>query len=212
MIENNNSNIEKTPNLWNPNTAACWSVIFTPIFGAWVHARNWNSLNRPQEEKWSMMFVYGLMLLNLIVIAYTLFISEPKTGSGTITVGLLLTWYFSLGKQQVNYLKENIPNYEKKSWIKPILLGILGYIILFTVTITLAFFAPLTEEDIKETATPLVTQILQDNFGENKNCESISIEKKLPNGDYEAIATLDDGSEINIIIQEKGQMIYVSIP
>ena len=34
-----------------------------------------------------------------------------------------------------NYLKENIPNYEKKSWIKPILLGILGYIILFTVLV-----------------------------------------------------------------------------
>jgi hypothetical protein len=212
VTENDNTNIEQNPKLWNPNAAACWSIIFTPIFGAWVHARNWKTLKKTQEEKWSMMFVYGLICLNTFIVVYTLFISEPKTGSGSLSIGLLLTWYFSLGKQQVNYLKDNISNYEKKSWLKPLLLGVSGYIISFIVVIILSFFAPWTEEDIKETATPLVTQILQDNLGQNKNCESISIENKLPNGDYEAIATLDDGSEINITIQEKGQMIYVSIP
>lgn len=39
----------ETPNnekitLWNPNAAVNWSVLFTPIFGAWIQAKNWKAL------------------------------------------------------------------------------------------------------------------------------------------------------------------------
>ena len=74
-IDNEQSNSESQPELWNPNAAACWSIIFNPIFGAWVHARNWKSLNRPKEEKWSMYFVYFLILFHLFLI----FGPTPKT-------------------------------------------------------------------------------------------------------------------------------------
>ena len=197
-----------TPKLWNPNAAACWSIIFNPIFGAWVHARNWRSLNRPKEEKWSMYFVYGLILFYLFLI----FGPTPKTSATALTSGILFTWYFSLGKQQVNYIKENISDYQKKSWIKPLLYGIFGYGIFITVGLGFAFLAPISTDDIEESAVPLVTQILQDQLKENKTCKSVSVTSELPNGTYEAVAKLDDGTRIKIVIQLEDGMLYVSIP
>ena len=37
------------PSLWNPNAAASWSLIFTPIFGAILHMKNWEALGEPQK-------------------------------------------------------------------------------------------------------------------------------------------------------------------
>ena len=124
----------------------------------------------------------------------------------------LFTWYFSLGKQQVNYVKENISDYQKKSWIKPLLYGICGYGILITVSLVFAFLAPISTDDIEESAAPLVTQILQDQLKENKTCKTVSVTSELPNGSYEAVAILDDETEIKIVIQLEDGMVYVSIP
>jgi predicted amidophosphoribosyltransferase len=27
--------------IWNPNAASNWSLVFTPAFGSYLHARNW---------------------------------------------------------------------------------------------------------------------------------------------------------------------------
>ena len=136
-----------TLKIWNPNVAACLSIIFTPIFGAWIHAKNWEVLKKEQERRWSMLFVYCLISVTIFVVYYQLFIGDVK--SSPLSIGTLLTWYFILGKSQLSHIKDNNINYEKKSWIKPLLCGVGGYIILFGISISLITIAPLTKDDIK---------------------------------------------------------------
>ena len=52
--------------LWNPTVAANWSLLFSPILGAWLHAKNWAALGNEVKEKQSMYWVrwgaVGLLL------------------------------------------------------------------------------------------------------------------------------------------------------
>ena len=67
---------KKPVTLWNPNVAACLSILFTPIFGAWIHAKNWENLGKDKEKKWSMLFVYGLIIVTLLAVLYDIFIVD----------------------------------------------------------------------------------------------------------------------------------------
>ena len=42
------------PKLWNPNAATLWSLLFSPVFGAWIHAKNWEELGNEEESRNSM--------------------------------------------------------------------------------------------------------------------------------------------------------------
>ena len=198
-----------TLKIWNPNVAACLSIIFTPIFGAWIHAKNWEVLKKEQERRWSMLFVYCLISVTIFVVYYQLFIGDVK--SSPLSIGTLLTWYFILGKLQVSHIKDNNIVYEKKSWIKPFLCGVGGYIILFGISISLITIAPLTKDDIKITSQELVNQILNEQLNEETNCESVSIIEEIKEDNYKAVAKLDDGNDLKIFIEVKDKMVYVSI-
>ena len=198
-----------TLKIWNPNVAACLSIIFTPIFGAWIHAKNWEVLKKEQERRWSMLFVYCLISVTIFVVYYQLFIGDVK--SSPLSIGTLLTWYFILGKSQLSHIKDNDINYEKRSWIKPLLCGVGGYIILFGISISLITIAPLTKEDIKITSQELVNQILNEQLNEETNCESVTITEEIEEGNYKAVAKLDDGNDLKIFIEVKDKMVYVSI-
>ena len=203
----NNKNV--TLKIWNPNVAACLSIIFTPIFGAWIHAKNWEVLKKEQERRWSMLFVYCLISVTIFVVYYQLFIGDVK--SSPLSIGTLLTWYFILGKSQLSHIKDNNINYEKKSWIKPLLCGVGGYIILFGISISLITIAPLTKDDIKITSQELVNQILNEQLNKETNCESVTITEEIEEGNYKAVAKLDDGNDLKIFIEVKDKMVYVSI-
>ena len=198
-----------TLKIWNPNVAACLSIIFTPIFGAWIHAKNWEVLKKEQERRWSMLFVYCLISVTIFVVYYQLFIGDVK--SSPLSIGTLLTWYFILGKSQLSHIKDNNINYEKKSWIKPLLCGVGGYIILFGISISLITIAPLTKDDIKITSQELVNQILNEQLNEQTKCESVTITEEIEEGNYKAVAKLDDGNDLKIFIEVKDKMVYVSI-
>ncbi len=198
-----------TLKIWNPNVAACLSIIFTPIFGAWIHAKNWEVLKKEQERRWSMLFVYCLISVTIFVVYYQLFIGDVK--SSPLSIGTLLTWYFILGKSQLSHIKDNNINYEKKSWIKPLLCGVGGYIILFGISISLITIAPLTKDDIKITSQELVNQILNEQLNEQTSCESVTITEEIKEGNYKAVAKLDDGNDLKIFIEVKDKMVYVSI-
>jgi hypothetical protein len=51
--------------IWNPNAAASWSVLFTPLFGALLHAQNWTVLGEPERARKSMRWAYvsGIFIL-----------------------------------------------------------------------------------------------------------------------------------------------------
>ena len=83
--------------LWNPNAAAGWSILFTPVFGAYLHMLNWRALGEREQEQASLLWVYAgaLFIAALLVIDATAL--DHTTGDAltrTIEFGFLVAWYF----------------------------------------------------------------------------------------------------------------------
>src|ERR1043165_813560 len=94
------------PRLWNPNAAACWSLIFSPAFGAFLHARNAESLGRTAEAKANKVWFYAsLAYLGIVLVSIFIPIIPDAVFRGA-AVGILLGWYLSLGKKQTQYVTE----------------------------------------------------------------------------------------------------------
>lgn len=111
------------PELWNPNAAANWSLVFTPILGAWLQAKNWTNLDEPEEAKKSMYWVYAGFVFLVVILFLP---DDVGAAPGYIYV---LAWYFTSGKKQAKYLKEKHIDYKKKSWGKPLLFGFIGVVL-----------------------------------------------------------------------------------
>jgi hypothetical protein len=111
------------PSLWSPNAAANWSLLFTPILGAWLHAKNWEALNEPEAAKKSMLWVYAGFVFLLVI----LFL--PDDAGSLPGLIFILAWYFTSAKKQVKYIKEKSIEYQKKSWGKPLLAGVAGILL-----------------------------------------------------------------------------------
>lgn len=72
-----------------------------------------------------------------------------------------------------------------------------------------------TESDIEEAAMPLVSQVLQEQYEVDLDCEDVIITESYEDNTYDAKATLNDSSVININIEyypDKDNYVYVEIP
>lgn len=71
-----------------------------------------------------------------------------------------------------------------------------------------------SSSDIEEASKPIVDQILQEQYDLGRSCDDITITSDNGDDTYEAKATLDNGSAININIEyyPKKDRIYVQIP
>ena len=109
------------PALWNPNAAACWSLLFSPAFGAFLHARNAKSLGRPEEAKANRVWFYA-SLAYLGVVLVSIFIPAiPEVIFRGAGIGFLIGWYVSLGKKQIHFVKYTWQDrYQRKGWTKPL--------------------------------------------------------------------------------------------
>ena len=114
---------QSKPNLWNPNAAANWSLLFTPLLGAWLHAKNWEKLKEPEAAKKSMLWVYAGVVF-LLVLPFL-----PEDIGYSPGLIFILAWYFTSGKKQVKFIKEKAIEYQKKSWNKPLLFGVIGLVV-----------------------------------------------------------------------------------
>lgn len=196
-----------TPRLWNPNAAANWSLLFSPIFGAWVQARNWQALNQPGKARNSMMWVYFGFVFLLVV----LFL--PDGVGATPGIIFLLVWYSSSGKGQAKLIKDQNINYEKKTWDRPLLLGLAGFIAYLSVAVAIFWtIDPSIDEIVESESVSLVTQLVHEQLGGTANCSTVSIKKEISPGFYRAVAHLDNGDELEIVIELNGDMLSVGIP
>ena len=185
--------------LWNPNVAANWSIVFTPIFGAWIHAKNWRELGDFEKAKNSMYWVYGYAIFAL-VIGFV-----PDFPAAT-SIGVTVFWYTSSAKEQINYVKSG-SFYEKKSWLKPILLYLTG-VVFFVRVITTLQIATIDEDDLKGTSIEILNGMASEN-GMGTVCSSVSQLEKQVDGSYHAVAEFSDGDKVKIRI--KSEMATVSV-
>jgi hypothetical protein len=133
---------EADPPLWNPNAAASWSLLFSPIFGAFLHMRNWEALGQLEKAATSKIWVIGNIVFYILVAVAAVVLPDSKglDALGRIGgIGLLLAWYYGIGKsQQVFVVGRFGTSYPRRGWLKPILVAI-GVLFAFIVVVSLLF-------------------------------------------------------------------------
>lgn len=123
MIPTNRT--DSLPSLWNPNAAACWSLLFSPAFGAFLHARNAESLGRTEDAKANKAWGYVSLAYFGFVLVSGFIPAIPDAVFKVAPIGILLGWYFTLGKKQVKHVQDAFQDgYPRKSWMKPLLIAV----------------------------------------------------------------------------------------
>lgn len=157
MPKNKSKRMKKTPTveIWDPKKIMLWSAVFTPILGAYLCSRNWQTLGFPEKERVSMKWFYASLTYYLslpiaVHLASRYFIISPAVEI-TMIILPLLVWVSSPGMAQLRYVKSaNTCLYPEKSWRVPltvafgILFGAVGVLVSFG--LALALINPITPQ------------------------------------------------------------------
>ncbi|WAU72373.1 zinc ribbon domain-containing protein [Acinetobacter sp. TR11] len=130
--------IKKRVELWNPNAAANWSLLFTPIFGSYLQMKNWQALGKLEDANTAKNWIIFTIIFILFINFATPFIWDDIEKVTTISRGLgfwyIIIWYFAYARKQPKYVKENLNDkYQKKSWLTPLSSATVILFISFTV-------------------------------------------------------------------------------
>lgn len=125
-----------SPAIWNPNAAANWCLLFTPAFGAYLHAQNWRALGESERAAGSMKWFYVAIGLLIVYVLMGVALPSEKAADGLsrlIGMVFLLSWYFRSARPQAKYVKEKFgPAYVRQPWSKALgyaLAGLIGYVV-----------------------------------------------------------------------------------
>ena len=128
---------DPAPRLWNPNAAASWSLLFSPLFGAFIHMKNWQVLGEPEKAANAKNWALASLLFFVVVVVLAVVMPESKAVDAIrrfAGFGLLIAWYYASGKAQNAFVLARFgPNYPRKGWLKPLLLAlaaVVGFFIL----------------------------------------------------------------------------------
>ena len=131
------------PELWNPTASGCWSLIFTPLFGAYLHMKNWQTLAEPElaekSRKWGVSSAFFLiaLVLSAALVPESNGLDAFFRFSG---IALIVSWYYAIGKSQQTYVNARYgESYIRRGWKKPLLVALFGLAIFFLVIFGVAF-------------------------------------------------------------------------
>lgn len=132
--------IEKqAPPLWNANAAACWSLLFSPAFGAYLHMRNWQALGDDSKAAAAKTWMIVSIVMMLAAAMLAVLFARAKGVSAAVNIfglGLLISWYVVGARAQVADIKERFgDNYPRKGWGKPLGVAALAIIAYFVAMI-----------------------------------------------------------------------------
>ena len=129
--------------IWNPNAASNWSIIFTPAFGSYLHALNWRILGKEERVKSAMGWFYFSLTMLVVYILMGMLMADDKAADGAVRgLGLLylIIWYFSAGRAQAKYVKNQFgSDYPRRSWGKPLLIGLAAIACYVALAVALGF-------------------------------------------------------------------------
>jgi hypothetical protein len=119
--------------IWNPNAAASWSIIFTPVFGSYLHMLNWRTLIEPAKASSAQSWFYASLLMMFIYASIGMFMSDLRGWACCLSFLYLITWYLAAGRSQSKYVKAKFgTSYQKKPWGQTLLIAV-GALIGYTV-------------------------------------------------------------------------------
>lgn len=136
---------ETVPALWNPNAAANWSLLLSPVFGSVLHFLNWGRLGRADEQLKSMLW----MLVSLAVLVASVMVpAEHSMTMRYVMLGVLLGWYFAHAKKQVAEVQARFgKDYPRRSMLMAVLLG---FVVLFGLGMVLGLLMILIHGELPE--------------------------------------------------------------
>ena len=143
--------VEQAPPLWNPNAAASWSLLFSPILGAYLHMRNWQALGQPEKAATSKNWIIGVLAFFIVLMGLSLAAPQSKALDLLGRVGgfaLLLGWYYSIGKSQQAYVLARFgKGYPRRGWLLPLAAAVGALIAFIVVVFVIALLtgAPIAE-------------------------------------------------------------------
>jgi hypothetical protein len=102
--------------LWNPDAAACWSLLFTPLFGTYLVIRNWEALDQPKRALQACWW-FAASLVTLILNFYACLLRQDAIPLQSAYLVLLLVWYIGVASPQERYVRERCgTDYARRSW------------------------------------------------------------------------------------------------
>lgn len=116
--------------LWNPDVAALLSIPFSPIFGATIHALNWQRLGQRRSATTAWIWA-GAILLSVVVVSVYGAMAQVNESAlegiyRFIQLGTLVLWYFGSARGQGKYVVREMRNaYRRESWFVPICVAII---------------------------------------------------------------------------------------
>lgn len=123
---------EASPRLWNPRVAANWSLLFSPVFGAWVQMKNWQALGEPARAQKSKNWVIASVAFFVVMTVLAVLLPDTRAMDGitrVLALVLLVVWYYANGKSQQAYVLGKFgKTYPKKGWGKPLLWAVAGLV------------------------------------------------------------------------------------
>jgi len=120
--------------LWNPENTSLWNLLFTPAFGAWIHARNWSALGEEKRAQESMYWFFGV--LNLVAWMMPFLPVDDMVAAIFIVNGI---WHFGFSKLQEAYVKEKLGGiYGSKSWRQPLRVATVGLLLFVVFKLSIA--------------------------------------------------------------------------
>lgn len=117
---------DEGPRLWNPNAAGLWSLLFSPAFGAFLHARNWRSLGHPERAQANMAWFWCVLVFLFLAVA-TVPLGDIPALDRAFQIGgvvLLILWFYRQCKPQMTYVKAHFGDaYPRRGWGIPLGIG-----------------------------------------------------------------------------------------
>ena len=126
-VEGADSDAGVAPPLWNPNAAASWCLLLTPVFGTWLHLKNWIALGEAERARVAWMWLIAAIVVTLMgPLAWALMLKTSVHGAFRLVVlAFLIAWYYASAKSQAQFVKKRFgDDYPRRGWGTPILVAI----------------------------------------------------------------------------------------
>lgn len=114
--------------IWNPAAAACWSLLFTPAFGAYLVMRNWEAMGQPRQaalaRKW-FAFSLGLLVVQVLSAAFNARLNSHSDLVQWCGLAFLAAWCVGAVLPQALLVRARFgAGYPRKGWDRALLAAV----------------------------------------------------------------------------------------
>lgn len=116
------------PPLWNPGAAVGWSLLLSPVFGAVLQVKNWQSMGETTKAFDAKLWAVGMAIAIFGVTLALVVLPQSRLLDAlghVVGLPLLIVWYYASAKAQVTRVAARYGRrYPRRGWGLPLLAGL----------------------------------------------------------------------------------------